>query len=201
VTAIASLDYMSMAGRGYGTEDGSSRRAEPGHHGCQFVGTTAPHDLAELRAAFRYAVADDPERLRMASPDALREWQSGRLRPDATGDPIALHDVSAWVGSVNSWCTMLSPDERQVLRQIERSLQSSDPDLARSLERLAPVRPQLSLRWMLFLTTISAMLLGVAGVTLSNLTIGLVGITVSTATCSAYVVVLIRDRMRRHLPP
>jgi uncharacterized membrane protein YoaK (UPF0700 family) len=106
----------------------------------------------------------------------------------------------ARIGELNSWCAMLSPDERQVLRDIERSLEGSDPDLARSLERLTPLRPQLSLRWMLFLMTIAAMLVGVVGVTLSNLTIGLVGITVSTAACSAYVVVLTRDRMRQRFP-
>jgi hypothetical protein len=138
------------------------RISECDDHG--HVGTTAAHDLAQLRAAFR-------------------------IRP-----------VSAWLGSVNSWCAMLSPGERQVLQAIERGLQGSDPDLARSLERLTPLRSQLNLRWMLFLMTISATLVVVVGVTLSNLTIGLIGITVSTAASSAYVVVLIRDRMRRRLP-
>jgi hypothetical protein len=88
-----------------------------------------------------------------------------------------------------------------VLLQIERSLQSSDPDLAKSLESLTPLRPQLSLRWMLFVMIISALLVGVVGVTQSHLTIGLVCITLSTAASSAYVVVLIRDRMRGRLPP
>jgi hypothetical protein len=161
------------------------------------VGTTAPQDLARLRAVFHSAMPDEPERCRMASPDMLREWHTGRWRSDARGRPIALHTMSAWLGSVNSWCAMLSPDERQALQDIERSLQGSDPDLARSLERLTPRRPQLNLRWMLFLMTIAAMLVGVVGVTLSNLTIGLVGITVSTAASSAYFVVLTRDRMRR----
>jgi hypothetical protein len=96
---------------------------------------------------------------------------------------------------------MLSPDERQVLRQIEHDMQSSDPDLAMSLETLTPLRRQLSLRWMLFLMTISPMLVVVVGVTLSNLTIGLVGITATAAASSAYIVVLIRDRMGRSSPP
>jgi Protein of unknown function (DUF3040) len=96
---------------------------------------------------------------------------------------------------------MLSPDERQVLQQIERDLQTSDPNLARSLEILTPLRWRPRLRRMLVLMIISAMLVTVVGLTLSNLTLGLVGITVTAAASSVYVVVLMRDLVRRRLKP
>jgi hypothetical protein len=91
---------------------------------------------------------------------------------------------------------MLSPNERQLLQEIESELRDSDPNLARSLQSLTPVRRWAFQRWMLLVGAAMAMLVGIVGVVFSNLAVGLVGVTISTAASCAYMMVVMRDRLR-----
>lgn len=95
---------------------------------------------------------------------------------------------------------MLSPDEREVLHQIERGLEGTDPGLARSLERLAPRHP-LHLPRFLVIATIAAILVVVVAMAGSHLMVALCGMTICTATCSGYLVLLIAARLRGHSQP
>jgi hypothetical protein len=136
--------------------------------------------------------SDRPAVTRSRRRSSWAGWRSLRCETAFSGvRPSGPNGTGGWVG------TMLSPNERQVLQEIERGLQVSDPDLARSLQSLTPVGRWACQRWMLLVGAALAMLLGIAGVVFSNLPVGLAGVTASAAASSAYVIAVIGDRLRK----